>query len=325
MLFKHNNDKMKKTGTHQRRARLEKPPFQPYIILFLGVLSISTSAVFVKLAGDAPASIIAFYRLLLAVVIMAPYVLWKHFNEIKQTHKKDWLLAISAGVFLALHFILWFESLNYTTVASSVVLVSLQPVFAFIGTYIFFRERFTVGAILSLAITITGSVIIGWGDFKISGLALFGDILALLGAVTVTGYFLLGQNLRKRLSLMTYTFIVYGMAALTLVIYNAALGYSFTGYSGNQWLIFLALAIIPTFFGHTLFNWTLRWVSASTVSMAVLIEPIGASILAYLILDEFITWSQWLGGSIVIFGLMMFIMSTMKKVKPKLTHKTDNR
>ncbi|MYL73029.1 EamA family transporter [Halobacillus litoralis] len=304
---------------------MEKPPIQPYIILFIGVLSISTSAIFVKLAGDAPAAMIAFYRLAIAVGIMAPYVLWKHFDEIKQTNKKDWILAILSGVFLAFHFILWFESLDYTTVASSVVLVALQPVFAFIGTYLFFKERFTIGAILSLVITLTGSVIIGWGDFQISGTALFGDLLALLGAVTVTGYFLLGQNLRKRQSIMTYTFIAYGMAAVTLLIYNLALGYSFTGYDGDQWLIFLGFAIIPTFFGHTLFNWTLKWLSTSTISMAVLVEPIGASILAYWILGEGITWTQWLGGSIVLFGLMMFILSTMQKAKPKFTHETDHR
>ncbi|RWZ52261.1 EamA family transporter [Halobacillus fulvus] len=301
---------------------MNKPPIHPYIILFIGVLSISTSAIFVKLAGDAPSSIIAFYRLALAVLIMSPYVLWKHFDEIKQVPKKDWILAVFSGIFLAFHFILWFESLNYTSVASSVVLVALQPVFAFVGTYIFFKERFAVGAVLSLVITITGSVIIGWGDFQISGMALFGDVLAIAGAMMVTGYFLLGQNLRQRLSLMTYTFIAYGMAAVTLLIYNLALQESFSGYNGNQWLIFLFLAIIPTFFGHSLFNWTLRWVSTSTISMAVLLEPIGASLLAYWILSEVITWTQWLGGAIVIFGLMMFIFSTTKKVKPRLTHAT---
>ncbi|MBA2176788.1 EamA family transporter [Halobacillus locisalis] len=299
---------------------MDKPPIHPYIILLVGVLSISTAAIFVKLAGDAPASIIAFYRLLLAVLIMSPYVLWRHLDEIKQVPKKDWLLAIFSGVFLAFHFIFWFQSLQYTSVASSVVLVALQPIFAFIGTYLFFKERFTVGAVLSLAITITGSAIIGWGDFQVSGMALIGDLLALLGAAMVTGYFLLGQNLRKRLSLMTYTFIAYGIASITLLVYNLALQYPLTGYDGNQWLIFLCLAIIPTFFGHSLFNWTLRWVSTSTISMAVLLEPIGASLLAYWILSEAITWSQWLGGAIVLFGLMMFIFSTTKKVKPKITH-----
>ncbi|KHE72103.1 DMT family transporter, partial [Halobacillus sp. BBL2006] len=279
---------------------MDKPPIHPYIILMFGVLSISTAAVFVKLAGDAPSSIIAFYRLSLAVIIMAPYVVWKHADELKQIHRKDWMLAILAGIFLAFHFIFWFQSLNYTSVASSVVLVSLQPIFAFIGTFLFFKERFTVGAVLSLVITITGSIIISWGDFQINGLALLGDMLALLGAFTVTGYFLLGQNLRKRLSLMTYTFIVYGMASLTLLLYNLIVNQPFTGYNGEQWMIFLGLAIIPTFFGHSLFNWTLKWLSTSTISMAILLEPIGASVLAYWLLGEAVTWTQWLGGSIVL-------------------------
>ncbi|ELK48678.1 DMT family transporter [Halobacillus sp. ACCC02827] len=301
---------------------MNKPPFHPYLIVFIGVISISTSAIFVKAAGDAPASIIAFYRLLMAVSIMAPYVVWKHIDEIKHLHVKEWLLTTISGIFLAFHFIFWFESLNYTSVASSVVLVSLQPVFAFIGTFLFFKERFTTGAVMSLIITITGSAIIGWGDWQLSGQALYGDSLALLGAVMVTGYFLLGQKLRQRLSLMAYTFIVYGTAAATLFLYNTAFSFPFTGYDGRQWTVFLCLAIIPTFFGHTLFNWTIRWLSAATISMAVLLEPVGAAVLAYFFLGELITWSQFLGGSIVLFGLMLFLLSTTITYSKRIKHKT---
>jgi drug/metabolite transporter (DMT)-like permease len=230
------------------------------------------------------------------------------------------MLTILSGVCLAFHFILWFQSLDYTSVASSVVLVSLQPIFAFIGTYLFFKERFSVGAVLSLVITITGSAIIGWGDSQAGGQALQGDLLAIGGAIMVTFYFLLGQNLRKRLSLIGYTFIAYGTATATLLLYNLVTNQPFTGYTGNQWIWFICLAIIPTFFGHSLLNWTLRWVSTSTLSMAVLLEPIGASILAYIFLNEVVSWTQWTGGAIVIFGLMMFIFSTTKKVTPRITH-----
>lgn len=289
------------------------PPFNPYAAIFIGVISVSTSAVLVKLADAAPAAIIANYRLLFAVIIMLPIVLLKYRDEFKLIHKKDWILSAIAGVFLALHFILWFESLNYTSVASSVVLVTLQPIFAFIGTYIFFKERFSQAAVISMFIALLGSFIISWGDFKISGMALFGDILALLGAIAITFYFLLGQGVRKRLSLMTYTFVVYSISTLTLIIYNLILQNPFTGYSSHHWWIFIALAVVPTFFGHTLFNWALRWVSAATISMGILFEPIGASILAYFILGERITWSQWLGGSIVILGLFLFIMGTRRK------------
>src|SRR5699024_8197114 len=190
-----------------------------------------------------------------AAVMMAPYILMKYKEELKKISGKNWVLAILSGIFLAFHFIFWFESLNMTSVASSVTLIAMQPIFAFIGTYIFFGERFSIAASISLFITILGSIIISWGDFQISGLALIGDILALLGAIFVTGYFLLGQQLRRTQSLMTYTFIVYGISAFTLLIYNLILGNNFITYSGFQWTMFLALAILPTFLGHSLFNW----------------------------------------------------------------------
>lgn len=252
---------------------------------------------------------------------MAPYVYVKHRNEFKSIIAKDWMLSILAGVFLAFHFILWFESLNYTSVASSVVLVTLQPIFAFVGTYLFLKERFSPGAIISLIIAVFGSVIISWGDFRISGMALFGDILALLGAIMITVCFLTGQQVRKRLSFMTYTFIVYSISSIALVGYNLILGNSFFGYPGAHWLIFLILAIFPTFLGYTLFNWALKWLSNSTISMGIVLEPVAASILAYFILGEHITWSQWLGGTIVIFGLFLFIMSTTRKPRVTLSHK----
>lgn len=289
------------------------PPFNPYMAVVVGVIAVSTSAVLVKLAEHAPAAIIANYRLLLAVLLMTPIMVWKYRHEFKLITKRDWILSSLAGIFLAFHFILWFESLNYTSVASSVVLVTLQPIFAFLGTYLFFKERFTAGAIISMIIALLGSVIISWGDFQISGMALFGDILAFVGAIAITIYFLFGQNVRRRLSLMTYTYVVYSVSSITLIIYNILLQNPFFGYSANHWLIFLALAIFPTFLGHTLFNWALKWLSTSTISMAIVFEPIGASILAYFILGEKITWSQWLGGTIVIFGLFLFIMSTTKK------------
>ncbi|WP_010098119.1 DMT family transporter [Ornithinibacillus scapharcae] len=289
------------------------PPFNPYMAVVIGVIAVSTSAVLVKLAENAPAAIIANYRLLIAVLLMTPIMIWKYRHEFRLITKKDWLLSSLAGIFLAFHFILWFESLNYTSVASSVVLVTLQPIFAFLGTYLFFQERFTAGAIISMIIALLGSVIISWGDFQISGMALFGDILAFIGAIAITVYFLFGQNARRRLSLMTYTYVVYGVSSITLVLYNIVLQNPFFGYSADHWLIFLALAIFPTFFGHTLFNWALKWLSTSTISMAIVFEPIGASVLAYFILGEKITWSQWLGGTIVIFGLFLFIMSTTKK------------
>lgn len=304
---------------------LERPPTAIYAVLAVAVLSISASAIFVRLAGDVPAAVIAFYRLGLAVAIMTPWVLLKHRHHLSSITRKDALSSMLAGIFLAAHFILWFESLKYTSVASSVVLVSLQPIFAFLGTYFFFRERFSAGAVLSMMIAITGSVVIGWGDFQTGGGALYGDVLALLGGMMVTGYFLIGQSVRKRLTLTSYTWLVYGMAAVALLIYNLPSPASLVGYDGNQWLVFLSLALIPTFLGHSLLNWSLKWVSTSKISMAVLLEPVGASILAYFLFGENLSWTQLLGGAVVIFGLMIFLLSTSVKRKPTLTYSARKR
>ncbi|WP_404457551.1 DMT family transporter [Oceanobacillus kapialis] len=297
------------------------PPFNPYAAVVIGVISVSTSAILVKLADQAPAAIIANYRLLIAVLLMAPLVLLKYREEFRLIHKRDWLFSVLAGIFLALHFILWFESLNYTSVASSVVLVTLQPIFAFLGTYFFFKERFSPGAVISMLIALFGSIIISWGDFQISGMALFGDILALFGAITVTVYFLFGQRVRRSVSLMTYTFFVYGVSSITLLLYNLTVQNDFFGYPSDHWLLFIALAIFPTFLGHTLFNWALRWLSTSTISMGIVFEPVGATILAYFILDEVVTWTQLLGGTIVIFGLFLFILSTSRKPSVTIAEK----
>ncbi|WP_054861501.1 EamA family transporter [Gracilibacillus sp. JCM 18860] len=294
----------------------------PYIAIVIGVISLSTAAVFVKLAGgDVPPSIIANYRLLLAAFLMLPpYVVVKKRQEIKMLKKKEWILTILAGISLAIHFIVWFESLQYTSVASSVVLVTLQPIFAFIGTYFFFHERFSSGTIISMFIAIFGSIIIAWGgDVQIAGKALYGDLLAILGAIFITAYFLFGQRVRKKVSMMTYTCIAYSIGAIMLIMYNMILKNSFFHYTSFEWSIFVFIAIIPTIFGLNLLNWSLKWVSSSVISMGIVFEPVGAAILAYFLLEETITWSQWLGGTIIIFGLLLFIASTRRKRKMKMT------
>lgn len=287
------------------------PKVNPYLALLIGAVAVSTSAIFVKLSS-APAAIIATYRLLFTVFLMVPFFTPKYWKEIRLIEKKDWIYSIIAGVFLAFHFIFWFESLNYTSVASSVVLVTLQPLFAFIGTYFFYKEKISLSAFLSGILAIVGSFIISWGDFKVSGMALWGDFLAIIAAVMVTAYFLFGQTVRKRLSLFTYTFVVYLISSVTLLIYDFILGYSLFTYSKQDWIVFLLLAIVPTLLGHTLFNWVIKWVSTSIISMTILFEPVGASILAYFILNEVLTVSQWIGGLILMGGLFLFLWKKKK-------------
>jgi drug/metabolite transporter (DMT)-like permease len=290
----------------------------PYLVLAIGVISVSTSAILVKVSS-APSGVIAFYRLLFSVLIMLPIFLLNYVRELKLITKRDWIFSVIAGVFLAFHFILWFESLNYTSVASSTVLVTLQPLFAFVGTYIFFKEKFTARAILCGVMAIIGSVVISWGDFRISGTALWGDILALIACALITAYLMFGQTVRKRVSLITYTFVVYSISTITLLGYVIALQQPLVPYPTSDWVYFILLAIIPTLLGHTLFNWSIKWLSTSTISMAILLEPVGATVLAYYLLNEGILVTQVLGGSIIIVALTFFLLEgKMAKTQVKL-------
>lgn len=293
---------------------MEKPKINPYIPIFIGVISVSLSAIFVKLA-NAEAGIIAFYRMLFSVLIMAPLFFWKYTKELRQLSKRDWVFSAIAGIFLAFHFILWFESLNYTSVASSTVLVTLQPLFAFVGTYFFFKERITMKTIFAGAIAIIGSVLISWGDFKLSGAAFYGDILALIACALITAYLLFGQDVRKRLSLVTYTMLVYVVSTITLFVYVLIKGESFGPYPTMDWVWFILLAIVPNLFGHTLFNWAIKYVSTNVVSIAILFEPIGAAILALLIFKEYLIATQLIGGLIVIMGILLFVIDEKKILK----------
>ncbi|EJR61750.1 hypothetical protein IIO_02658 [Bacillus cereus VD115] len=293
-----------------------KSPIFSYFILFFGVFALSTSAIFVKLA-DAPAAIIAFYRLLFATVILLPLLLFnkRNRNELKTLSKKQWGFGFLSGLFLAAHYVLWFESLQYTSVTSSTVIVTLQPLFSMIGGYFLFKERFTKGAVIGCLIAISGSIVIGWQDFQISGDALYGDILAFMAAGIITAYFFISQHIRKDLSLIPYSVISYGSSACFLGIFAYMQQQSFIHYATQTWLSFIGLAFIATILGQTIFNWLLKWMSATVISMSILGETIGTCVLAYFILSETITLQQALGISIIFIGLTLFLL------QPKLAHR----
>ncbi|ARF13470.1 DMT family transporter [Sporosarcina ureae] len=295
---------------------MNKPLIHPYIPIALGVLTVGLSAIFVKMA-TADAGVIAFYRMFFSAVIMLPLFLISYRNELKSLTRRDWLYTTCSGIFLAVHFILWFESLNYTSVASSTVLVTLQPIFALAGTALFFKEIITGKMLTAVFIALTGSFIISWGDFQVSGVALFGDLLALLACAFVTAYLLIGQNVRKRISLVTYTFLVYSVSSVALFFYVLVTQEPFFGYPTADWGWFLALAILPNLLGHTLFNWAVKWVSTNVVSIAILFEPVLASIAAYFVLHEKITALQFAGAIVVLTGVLLFVVD-IKAIKKKL-------
>lgn len=293
-----------------------KSPLVSYIILFLGVFALSTSAIFVKLA-EAPATITAFYRMFFATFMIFPFLVVSKNNrrELRTLSIKHWGLGLLSGVFLAAHYVLWFESLDYTSVASSTVIVTLQPLFSMAGGYILFKERFSKGAILGCLIAIAGSIVIGWQDFQISGQALFGDILAFIAAGVITAYFFVGQHVRKTLSLVPYSIIGYASSALFLSVFAFSQQASFVHYSAQTWWSFLGIAFIATILGQMIFNWLLKWLSTSVISMSILGETIGTCILAYFILNQVISFQQGIGIALILMGLALFLIQQRNREK----------
>ncbi|WP_425305711.1 DMT family transporter [Domibacillus aminovorans] len=206
--------------------------------------------------------------------------------DFREITKKDWLLLCFSGLFLALHFVLWFGSLKLTTVASSTIILTLQPVISLIGGFFLFKERTTAAAFMTMGIAIIGTVMIGWDDFGLSSEAISGDILSFLSVIVVVGYLLIGQNIVRKVSHWIYSFCVFAFASIFLIAYNLGTGVAFGGHNTREWGIFLLLAIVPTV-AHVINNWLLNYVDATTISMSILGEPVGATLLAVLLLGVF--------------------------------------
>jgi drug/metabolite transporter (DMT)-like permease len=282
----------------------DNPPFHPLIALSIGVTAVSTGAIFVRTA-DAPALVTAAYRVGIASLVLLPVTWCKARTEILTLKAKDLGLAMVSGGFLALHFATWIASLDYTSVANSVLLVNTNPIWVGLLTPLITRDRIRIGTIGCILLSVIGGTIIGWGDFASGGNALWGDALALMGGVFAALYLLLGRNLRVRLSLLAYIFLCYGSAAVFLWGAVAISGQTVTGFSGATWGAFCGMALFSQLVGHTSYNWALKWMSTSTVAVSLLGEPIGASLLAYLFFQEALTGAMFIGGGLILLAIYL--------------------
>ena len=275
-----------------------------YIILFLGVFALSSSAIFVRLS-QSPSSVTAFYRMLFTVLALLPLLLFsqKERAELKDWSFKEWLMASLSGIIVAADYVIWFESLRFTSVASSTVLVALQPLFSILFGYLLLSEKADRTQLTGCAIAILGSVIIGGGDMMISGKALFGDLLALIAAALIPLYFLIGQVIRRKRSAVTYSVVSYSASTAALFLYVLVKGDPLTGYPAGTWWSLIGLALIATVGGQFVFTLLLRKVPATAVTMSILGEPVGTIILAFLILGERISMQQFLGIALILLGL----------------------
>jgi len=274
-------------------------PINPLVVLVFGILGVSTGAIFARLA-DAPALVTAAYRLGLAALILVPLAVWKARDELRNLSIHEYKLAVLSGFFLALHFASWISSLDYTAIANSVVLVNTIPLWVGLLTPLVARDRLTKATVISIIVSVIGGGIVGFGDFATGGQALFGDLLAVIGAICAAVYLLLGRNLRPRLSLLSYVAICYGSAALFLWVAVIALQLPVSGYDTQTYAAFWAMALVSQIIGHSSYNWALKWFSTGFVAVALLGEPIGSTIMAYLIFDEGLTWSKLIGGLLIL-------------------------
>jgi drug/metabolite transporter (DMT)-like permease len=277
-------------------------PVSPYATLVLGVLLVSVGAILVRLAA-APPLAVSFYRMSIASLLLSPFAWTDARQSWPKLSARPRLLLLASGVALALHFATWIASLSHTSVAASVLLVNTAPLFAIALSLVFLREKPPLAVQVAIPLAMVGAAVIALGDRDSSPASLFGNLLAVAGAVTLATYQVIGRGLRATLPLNAYMLAVWGTATLTLAGLMAVFGTRFAPFPLRTWLAFAALAVVPTLGGHGLTNRALRSLPAPTVGLFLLGEPVIASLLAMVLFRETPTPATLVGGAIVLAAL----------------------
>lgn len=279
----------------------------PMIMIVVGVIGISLSSIFVKYSA-APSAVTAAWRLIWTVLLMTPVVLGKREvrRELGETDRKTALLSVLSGLFLAIHFALWFESLRHTTVASSTTIVCTEVIWVSLGFCMFLKGKLTKKAVAAIGVTFAGSVLIALADSASGDAHLYGDVLALLAAVAVAVYMLIGRVVRTEASTTVYTYLVYTACGAVLMILCMVQGYGLFSFGFSAVIVGLLLAVFSTILGHSIFSWCLKFFSPSFVSASKLCEPMVAAILAGFLFGEVPTALQLLGGGLILGGVFYY-------------------
>ena len=278
----------------------------PMIMIVVGIMGISLSAIFVKYSA-APSAVTAAFRLLWTVAFLTPVVFGKRDvrQEMKSLEPKLAGLSVLSGLFLAIHFVLWFDSLKHTTVASSTTIVCTEVVWVCLGFCLILKGKLSGKAIAAIGVTLGGSVLIAWSDSG-SGAHLYGDILALLSAIAVGAYTLIGRVVRSKVSTTVYTYLVYTACAAFLVATCLIQGVRLFGYGISAPVVGLLLSLFSTILGHSIFSWCLKYFSPSFVSASKLCEPVVAAAFAAFLFREIPTMFQILGSILILGGVLWY-------------------
>ncbi len=296
--------------------KTSKIPLQAYIVITIGVLAVSLASILIKLAqAEAiPSTLIAASRLTIASLVLTPITLRKYGSELQKLERNHLMLAGLSGLFLAIHFATWVKSFEYTSVLVGVVLVNTNPLWAAILEFIFLRTKLGRWVLIGLVLGILGSIIVALpSSGSLQFAANTGSLLALIGAVTVAVYFVIGRNLRATLSLLPYIWLVYSCAAIFLIILVIVTGVPVVGYSIKGYLLLVATALIPQLIGHSSLNFTLRYFPASYVGIAAQLEPVLSAIVAFLLFTEIPTGIQIIGSAIILSGVVLASVGQTQK------------
>lgn len=290
-----------------------RPPIPPALALLIGVVAVSFGAIFLRLAGDdTPVLIKSLYRVGLATLLLLPFALRTARPEWQKLTRREWLLVVGAGGFLALHFMTWIASLNYTTVASSVVLVTTNPLWVALLTPFVSTERVSARTWAGILLSVAGGAVIGWGDFGTGTEALWGDALALMGALSAAGFLLIGRRVRQKLSLLAYVVPMYGSGAVVLLLLALLQQLPLVGYDNMTYVWLVAVALIPQLIGHTSYNWALQWFSPSLIAVTLLGEPMLSTLWAYLFLNESVAPATFYGGALILVGVFFAVQGEQR-------------
>jgi drug/metabolite transporter (DMT)-like permease len=283
----------------------ERPFFPPNLALLVSIVAVSTASILIRMSA-APPMAIATWRMALSTLMLLPFfTTGGRPQRLAAMSTKEKLTLAGVGVVLAVHFASWITSLSFTSVASSVIFVHVDPIFVALVSHFLLGERVGRRVAVGIVVAFAGATVIALGDLGVGRENLVGDLLSLVGAVALGIYILAGRRLRQSLDLVSYVTPVYATSAVVLAAGSLAMGVPLVGYPGGEMLLFFAIALVPMIFGHTVYNWALRWISAPVVSISLLGEPVGASILAYIVLAESPGPMVLLGGAVTLAGILI--------------------
>ena len=285
-----------RAGDHMEGGKLLYPR------MVLGIAAVSFGAIFVRFASEASPLAISAWRLSIAALVLIP-IAWMRRQRSLTPRMTVWCLA--SGAALALHFILWISSLSYTSVASSVLFVTTHPLFVGLGSYIFLKVRPARSLLIGVSLALLGGALIGFGDLQIAGVAVKGDLLAVGGGLMAAVYFMIGRHVRQSVSATEYVAMTYGTAAVLVLAICGITRTPLIGFSGTTVGFLVLLGLIPQLLGHSTFNWALKHLPASNVSVLILGEPIGSGLLALLFFREFPTGLNLVGAAIILIGIYL--------------------